>query len=267
MNRLQKKCVVFSSALHLLLLLVLVVGPGFVSSTGRDYKPAPLLDFTPVITTDEQKQGGGSPTGGPPPPVAPPTPTPRPPEPAPAPTQARTEPAPAPVPATRPTGPIVSTDLVRRPRPGAKALARARAEQEAQQDAQWRREVASAVGRTASGISSSGTTSLELKGPGGGGVPYANFDQAVVTAYTRAWLVPDGILDKNATVETLVVIARDGTVVSARITRSSGNAELDASVRRAFDRVQKVPPLPATSRESQREVPINFNANTKLGLG
>ena len=106
-----------------------------------------------------------------------------------------------------------------------------------------------------------------MKGPGGGGVPYANFLQAVKSRYQQAWIVPDGITDDNATVAASVTIARDGTVMSARITRSSGNAAVDRSVQVTLDRVKWAAPLPDDAKEDQRTVSINFNVAAKRGTG
>lgn len=127
------------------------------------------------------------------------------------------------------------------------------------------REFANAA--NALGNLSSGGVAIRLHGPGGGGVPYANFWQAVMSAYDRAWQLPDGITDNGTTAMATVTIARDGTVVSARISQPSGNAALDASVRRALDRVKYAAPLPDSARENQRTITINFNVGAKRGLG
>ena len=112
--------------------------------------------------------------------------------------------------------------------------------------AERRQRIAAAFGSAANSLESSlsGSTTIELKGPGGGGVPYANFLQAVKSVYQNAWIVPDGITDENATVAAAVTIARDGTVVSSRITRSSGNPAVDRSVQVTLDRVKWAAPLP-----------------------
>jgi TonB family protein len=57
-----------------------------------------------------------------------------------------------------------------------------------------------------------------------------------------------------------VTIARDGTVVQARIVRFSGNVAVDDSVQMTLDRVRRLVPLPANAEEDQRTVTINFNA-------
>ncbi|NJN06256.1 MAG: hypothetical protein HC814_07675, partial [Rhodobacteraceae bacterium] len=72
-DRREKKCFLGATLLHAVLLVVLVVGPGFLSSK----PPAlPVLDFIPDEVVDALLHGGGSPRVTTPPPVAPPAPTP-----------------------------------------------------------------------------------------------------------------------------------------------------------------------------------------------
>ena len=135
--------------------------------------------------------------------------------------------------------------------------------------ADQRRRAAAAFGNALDTLEEgrSGSTPIEFKGPGGGGVPYANFLQAVKSVYQRAWIVPDSITDENATVATSVTIARDGTVVASRITRSSGNPAVDRSVQVTLDRVKWAAPLPDDAKENQRTVSISFNVAAKRATG
>ena len=90
MNRLQKKCFLASAGIHLLLALILIIGPGFISSKSKP-DDLPILDFVPVKTVDELvAPGGGNPHVKTPPVL----PLPRPPQPQPA--------APPPQPQARP---------------------------------------------------------------------------------------------------------------------------------------------------------------------
>src|ERR1041384_791720 len=111
----------------------------------------------------------------------------------------------------------------------------------------------------------SGSTTIEFKGPGGGGIPDANFLQAVKTAYCNAWVLPDGVTDDNAITTASVTIARNGTVVSSHISHRSGDAAVDFSVQATLDRVRFAAPLPDDAKEDRRTVIINFNVKTKLG--
>jgi outer membrane biosynthesis protein TonB len=72
MNRTQKKCLIASTGLHLLLAVILIVGPAFLSSKDQ-YDNSPVLTFVPIVPTDDQPSGGGNPKAQPPP-VAPPEP-------------------------------------------------------------------------------------------------------------------------------------------------------------------------------------------------
>lgn len=156
-----------------------------------------------------------------------------------------------------------------------KAEAKARAdarrrdeERAAKQEADGRRRMAERFSRAATSLTGlSGGTEVALLGPGGGGVPYANFLQAVKSRYANAWSVPDGVTDEEATAVVSVTIARDGTVIHARITESSRNAAVDRSVRTVLDRVKWAAPLPENAREDQRTVSIEFNVRAKRGLG
>ncbi|HEU5396973.1 MAG TPA: energy transducer TonB, partial [Verrucomicrobiae bacterium] len=105
------------------------------------------------------------------------------------------------------------------------------------------------------------STSVKIDvGPGGGGPAYANFYSAVTTVYYNAWHQPNGV--PNLTVKVSVTIARDGTVISARILKSSGNSTVDNSVQETIDRVKFVVPLPPDSKEDSREVTVNFSTQS-----
>lgn len=106
-----------------------------------------------------------------------------------------------------------------------------------------------------------------MPGPGGGGPTYANFLQAVKTIYANAWIVPDGVTDDQATTTASVTIARDGTVLNARILRPSGNALADESVEIVLRRVKFAAPLPEDAKENQRTVTIKFSVKARRGLG
>ncbi|MHB1305473.1 MAG: TonB C-terminal domain-containing protein [Limisphaerales bacterium] len=95
MNRLQRKCLVFSGSLHGFLLLLLLVGAGFQPAREDLAQNMAILTFVPDLLTDQPVMGGGSPEVTAPPaprqPVKEPSPSPRadpapvePPKPAPA---------------------------------------------------------------------------------------------------------------------------------------------------------------------------------------
>lgn len=275
MNRMQKKCVFAATGFHLLLLLILLVGPAFLSAD-RKVEDRALIDFVPLQTIDEALAGGGSPAARPPQSAPPPAPLPTPPKPVepqqivqpPEPPKI-TRPEPRPEPETfdvkpKPKLPPESLKpVIRKQKPTATSKSQSNTADERQtQMANAARKVAQALRE---GLSSS--TTVEMPGPGGGGVPYANFLDAVRKAYSDAWIVPDGVTDDEATATARVTIARDGTVLSAKIIRQSGNALADASVEATLRRVTFAAPLPDNAKESQRTVNIKFNVKAKRGLG
>lgn len=298
MDRLQKKCVFASTGFHLLLLLILLIGPAFVASRSQPDNMQ-ILDFVALKTIDALiPPGGGNPhANSPPAPLEKPLPAPPAPvvKPAPPPPAKVREPDPPkdtvkevsppkdpdyslePSKERKPKKPTIDFTPVTRPARDAKADAKARADAQAREEARERatqetdrrRRVAAAFGNAANSLEQgrSSDTTIELKGPGGGGVPYANFLQAVKSIYERTWIVPDGITDDNATTAVSVTIARDGRVVSSRITRSSGNPAVDRSVQVTLDRVKYAAPLPDDAKEDQRTVTINFNVKAKRALG
>jgi protein TonB len=291
MNRLQKKCFVGSAGIHLLLALILFVGPGFLSSpsTPDNFQ---VLDFVPAKTVDELvAPGGGDPKAKSPPPAPVPLPQPQPqpsappPEPQPKPERIR---EPDPVPETKPVAreeesfePAkekkprkieISTKLITRKRDTTedrKTREEAEARREAKALADARRRLARQIGQAADYLGSelSGGTTVEMQGPGGGGPSYANFMQALKSIYANAWVLPDGVEDNEAKTVASVTIARNGKVVSAHIIRFSGDAVVDHSVQTTLERVQKVPPLPENAKEDERTVNINFNVKAKRLLG
>ena len=292
-NRLQKKCFIASAGFHVLLALVLLVGPGFLSKPPKT-EDVPFLDFIPVKTVDDLVSGGGNPNAKPPaalaaPPQAQPPPQPQP---------AAPKPLPQPEPDPQPPEPAPSkqkipdfkeddgVDTAKQPKPRKIEISKTlitrkrdtsaadkRAKEEAQEQAKAaddaRRRLARQIGQVAETIGNevSGGTSIELKGPGGGGVPYGNWKSAIKTIYERAWLLPEGVADDDAATLASVTIARDGTVLSSSITRPSNDPVVDRSVQAALDRVRTAAPLPDTANESKRTITINFSVKAKRALG
>jgi TonB family protein len=103
--------------------------------------------------------------------------------------------------------------------------------------------------------------------PGPGGQAYASYGLVLRKYYEEAWIPPQTSRGNDPIVAVSVVIRRDGTVLSRRITRKSGRTELDRSVQRALDRVNKVPAFPSGSTDEQRTFEIEFNLTDKLGVG
>lgn len=120
------------------------------------------------------------------------------------------------------------------------------------------------VNRLGQNLSSS--TTVDLQGGSGDGAGAVNYADLVLKKYDDAWLAPNEVDDNEAIVKARVVIARNGNVISADITKPSGNATLDKSVRRALE-LRFIHPFPEGSKDSQRTYIINFNLKTKRGIG
>ncbi len=294
MNRLQKKCLIGAVGMHLLLLLILLVGPAFLSSK---VEPEPvIIELVNMKVTDGKTQGGGNPAVTlPPPPKAveqpsPPKPEPikeevklPPPKPEPKPepkpkheaevpvaepkkiVQPKPDPKPAPKPevktATKPK--LELKPVVRNPSAQPTAAKNTAAEQQQKALQELAKNLSSARANIQSKMSSS--TSVEMPGVGGEAfVPYA---QLVKAMYDRAWLDPQDVADDNANVKVEVIIERRGNVVSAKILSRSGNPAMDKSVQRALDRVQFIAPFPDGSRDQRRVFILNFNLKAKRLTG
>lgn len=282
MNRVEKKCVIVSTGLHLSLLGLILVGPAFTSSTTPEVR---MIDFMPsMVMAENVPPGGGNPNAQPPAaitpppqPVAQPSPQPKP--------EPRTSPKPEPekeLPRNDPPDPNDFTDKKKMPEIITKAQTRRRpptskpensaaTEKEARKAADARRALARAIADTAAGIregSASATAIDEDKGPGGDGPAYAGYDSLVQMVYQSAWVKPSDTTKDAPVTYATVTIARDGTVVpgSARIITRSGDEQMDSSVERVLQRVTTVGrPFPEGIKEKQRVYKIRFDI-TKRSL-
>lgn len=78
MNRLQKKCLIASAALHVLLGVILLVGPAFFVDIKKPAPSLPVLEMIPSKAVDIELYGGGNPEVKSPPAAAPALPPPAP---------------------------------------------------------------------------------------------------------------------------------------------------------------------------------------------
>ena len=285
MDRLQQKCFVGSAGIHLLLLVILLVGPAFLAPRSKP-DTSPILDVIPTKLIDAAFSGGGNPNGTPPPPAppVPPPPTPPPPAPPPEPVKAKPpEPAPEPVKEVKPAPPDpnaleperkrklpdVSTKPVVRPPDTAKAPKSpdtpSAEDLQAQRLADARKRAAAIIGASARSLRDdiAPGTSIEPLGPGGGGEVYASYDQAVRSKYWHAWRPPQDTASDNAITRATVTIASDGSVLSARIIQPSGDASVDRSVRDTLDRVTYIAPFPQGAKDKQRTYTIRFDLKAR----
>jgi TonB family protein len=106
-----------------------------------------------------------------------------------------------------------------------------------------------------------------MPGVSGGGPSFANYSELVRAKYTEAFHVPNNANDSGAEIKVSVTIARDGTVLSARIVEPSGNAVLDRAAQAALDLVTFVAPFPDGSTDAQRTFTIYYSLKAKQSLG
>ena len=284
MTRLQKKCFIASAGMHLLLVVILVIGPAFLSSKSKS-DDLPVIDFIPSKFIDASLAAGGSRNATPPPAVklasqpppqaqqqtppekprepAPPKQTIKPPHIDPDSLEARTEP--------KQHKPQISTTLVNKPNsrnPQKTNPSEADTQAAERQLTATRQKMAKQLASAARNIrqGTSTATTIEDSGPGGGGPAYASYSAWVKTVYENAWVAPEDTATDDAVTKVTVTIASDGTVLSGRISRPSGDSPVDKSVQRTLDRVTFIAPFPDGAKEKQRTYIINFNLKAKRGL-
>lgn len=285
MDRLAKKCVIASSILHGTLVLVLLVGPAFLPAE-KPLEAKQIIDFIPYKTLEASLSGGGNPNVPQtiPQPIPPTVPTPTPPP------QRQEDPPRREEPKREE---LAKPETKSEPKPESKT-------EEKTDDTDWKpsakikvnlkqtvrntgsstsrpttstrqnNERSSAVAAAANNISKGASSPVqisEMRGPGGGGIPYAGFNDALVSAYMRAWLIPDDLASSSAKVKVSVTLSRDGSVISSRIQSRSGNSELDASVQRALDKVNFVAPFPDSEKSAQKTFWLEFDPRAKRMLG
>ncbi len=280
MNRLQKKCVIATAGIHLLLLLILVFGSAFFSP-----RPKPddtqLLDVIPANLIDAAFNSGvRNATPPAPAPVVTPPPLPAPPTPA-------VQPAPPP-PAPKPvvTPPPTITERLEKiftpePEPAKPALEKsepkphqiqintqlvARVAPKTSTTSDNSQQTARAINKAIRDLKLNLSPGTTIDMPGDSTVAYANYASVVKSIYDRAWTLPDSIANDDENVKVTVTIASDGTVISARIIERAGDAPVDNSVQRTLDRVTYIAPFPDGATDKERTYTINFNPKAKRTL-
>lgn len=288
MSRLNKKCLIASGALHVLLLVTVFVGAAFILRRPPPQPNLPILNVIPDKLVDQALYGGGTPHATPPPPARRPiSPHRSAPPPAPKPLRHRSQrqrpkpkPKPEPAPAPKPKPQTIPSEneleKEHHPKPRLRKPHEihvnthlvTRKVVHTSRPARVERKDRSAVQRKVGLLAvnnarqtlerklSPGTT---IAIPGIGGEAYANYAQAIKSIYDQAWIVPSSLEGGDLTVKARVVIARDGSIISSRIIGASGNTALDRSVRLALDRVTQVPAFPAGAKERERTFVILFN--------
>src|SRR5437899_3210802 len=205
MNRIQKKCFVASAGTHLLLMLILFVGPAFLSEKSKLDEIQPL-NIIPEKLVLAAVSGGGNPRAAtrPPPPPTPATPV-SPPEqrqqqvdpPKTVETkQNKPDPESLEIKEHKPRLPEVNTKLVSRKSDSSKkqkqpSTADSRELERESSDSRIRSEAFNRAARSLGNNASSATIVDADPGPGGGGPTYASYASWVQTVYLGAWVPPD----------------------------------------------------------------------------
>lgn len=283
MSRLQKKCFIGASGMHLLLLVILFVGPAFFVADKVD--DSDVITFVPAILTDDKLSNPGATAQRPAP-----QPEPQPPQPQPQP-QPQVQP-PTPQPQRDPDPPKVVTPKINKPDPDSletkpekktpqvkvsdkvvklkqppKTTDTSKETAQTTANNERRLQVASTLKNIKGNLSA--TTRVEMpEGPGGGsGFSYANYAQEVRRVYTEACRIPPDVEDDSAIVKVRVTIARSGNVISSSIVNPSGSTSLDRAIQATLDRVNFVAPFPQGAKDSQRTFIISFDLKAKKLLG
>ena len=266
MNRLQKKCFIATVSIHLLLVLILIVGPGFFAPKPKPDE-LPVLDVIPANLIDAAFNSGVRDASPPPPTPAPAPPLPQPVVAQPPPPKPETpEPVkeivkaltPVPKPEEKPKIQI-NTQLVTRTTP--KNTTPTTTQDDSRRQQQLRQQAFQNAVRSLKANFKPGTV-IDLPGTGSG-PSYASYRQVLASVYYQAWEMPNDANANDETVLVSVTVARDGTVISSRILTPSGNATVDRSVQTTLDRVQFIAPFPDGMNEEQHTFQINFEPKIK----
>jgi TonB family protein len=89
----------------------------------------------------------------------------------------------------------------------------------------------------------------------------ANYESFIRRKYMDATIHP-GAISGDPVVKVRLVIARNGRILSARVTVKSGVASWDRSVQKALDRVKFIKPFPESMKGSQQTFNLNFNSRS-----
>ena len=276
MDRLQKKCFIASTGLHLLLVAILFLGSAFL---GKQEKPVtlPYIDIIPLKVIDAPFVGGGNPNAKPPPPApqvvqAPPVqPAPQPPPPEPAKETPQTKPDTDSLEANdKPRRPQINTQAVvsrKREKSNPNVMSKEMSQAQARADAARAAQVQGILQSLKDGRSS-GTT-IDIQGPGG--EAYAGYEIVLQSIYKRSYdevlSTTSDVADNNASAEVSVTIERSGNVTASRIVTPSGNPALDRVVRRVLSKVTFIRPFPEGSKDSERTFNIIFDLKSKRAIG
>ena len=241
MGRLKRSCVVGSVVFHALILAMLVLGPMLLAK--REEK-ARVIDLIPSEVIDKLLSPAA--------PVAPP-PAPAPPKPKkPEPKKGQPKPKIKPKPLTSKPKKITP-----KPKPKIKVNLNSNVRKPDAQKKESQKEAAkhqTALNKLQTKLSGRTSVNVPL-----GRYASAKYESLIRRKYMDATIHP-GAISGDPVVRVRLVIARNGTILSARVTNKSGVASWDRSVQKALDRVKFIKPFPESMKGSQQTFNLNFNS-------
>ena len=281
MNRLQKKCVIGTVGIHLLLLLILIVGPAFFNQEPK-LDNSQILEVIPSNLIDANANSGVQNAQPPAPtPVVIPKPV-QPLQSIPLPPKIVTPP-PTPTPTPTPslldrvknyftTTPTVTPNLTpteHQPKPQqnninvSTQLVKRTAPKNTPQHNN-----SQAINNTVKNLSHELSSATTVNMPGHATASYASYASVIKTVYDRALLphVPSEVANKSEKTEVKIVIGSDGTVISSEIISPSGDPAWDNSVQRTLDSVTFVAPFPDGATEKERTYTLGFTPEVEQSL-
>jgi TonB family protein len=259
MSRLQKHCVLVSAGLHLLLLVALLFGSGFRSKQPEqlDTKPFHMMSSSvmesllddPADTAGKQEPEPVIKT-----PVAEP-----PPEEVkePEPETPKAEPAPRPEPVVKPkpkpAKPIIKVSRIYKSNTSRRKPSAKNQQSRVPRPSVPKVTLNQSLNKVGGGSRLKGVTTIS-------GSSLGKYGLLVQSAYDRQWRQPNGISSRDLTVKVKVIVAKDGSIQSAKISQSSGIGAMDQSIERAIQMVQRITEAPPKGASlSNRTFILNFN--------
>ena len=234
MSRLKRSCVVGSVVFHTLILAMLVLGPMLLAKREEKVR---VIDLVPSEVIDKLL----APAAQVAPPPAPAPPKPKQPEPK------KVQPKPKPKPKPIPPKPKIKVNLNSNARkPDAQ-------KKESQKEAAKRQ---TALNKLQTKLSGRTSVNVPL-----GRYASASYESLIRRKYMDATIHP-GAISGDPVVKVRLVIARNGRILSARVTGKSGVASWDRSVQKALDRVKFIKPFPESMKGSQQTFNLNFNSRS-----
>jgi TonB family protein len=290
MNRLQKKCVIGTVGIHLLLFLILIVGPAFFNPQPK-VDNTQVLDMIPANLVDAAVNSGVRGAQLPQPTPVQPQPQPPPPQPqySPPPPRIAQPPPPAPTPspspslikeferyfASKPT-PSVKPDMTPVERPvkhqdtddnikiSLTKVKRTPQKNSSPDNAADARELNKELRTLKTSLSSS--TKIDL--PGNSSASEASYVSALQSVYDRALRpnVPEQAASGSEKTIVKVTIASDGTVISSEIISPSGDPAWDNAVQRTLNQVTYIAAFPEGATEKERSYNLGFSPDIERSL-